>query len=135
MNDFNWLPNSVKKQVPFYPVIEIIQTDDVSGMYYHPYEDYPKGLVQISENCTTDSEGYASTLAHEFRHHWQLFNFGWNNNRVCWFNLISKYDYDEAIRLYFEKNPDERDALLFENKVVGTDNTRYWIQHILKWKI
>lgn len=135
MNEFSWLPTSVLKQVPYLPKVRIIEDDSVGGQYWQPSQIHPVGLVEVSSYYIEDIRDYASTLAHEFRHHWQMFNFKANYTRLNWHTLASKFPYNRAVALYFNGNPDEKDALLFEHKLVNTDNANYWIKHILGWKI
>jgi hypothetical protein len=132
MNEFSWLPISVLKQVPYFPKLIFEDIKEAAGYYLSPHKEHPRGLISISSYFA--DQMYSSTLAHEFRHHWQVFNFGLNSRRLDWYNIYSKYEYERAICLYFNANPDERDALLFEYKYAKCDVNEYWVKDILKWK-
>ncbi len=112
------------------PVPEVLFSHDgtcfsggrCSGCYYRPerkeylfgdvYVPFDRGAILVS---TKDPEEIASTLAHEWRHHWQLHHgllpgkLSFNMNRFDDWNT-----YDAAIRDYFHSQAHEMDALMFQ---------------------
>jgi hypothetical protein len=123
--ELNWLRGHDKSLV--IPEVVITERDDVGGRYLSPQKGemfiggkyYPLdfGLIEISD-MWNDFE-HQSALAHEWRHHWQLFNHGNWIYRASWAQLISTNDYDTSIVRYFTLNEHEMDALRFEYKTVG----------------
>jgi hypothetical protein len=135
MSEFSWLPNSVRKQVPYLP--EIIFGDDfgASGYYLSPTEKNPRGLIVICD-AAMNEDALSSTIAHEFRHHWQMFNFGMPKKiEYSWSHLYKTLGYEQAIVRYFNEQEHERDALIFEYTTCKNEYTEYWVKKILKWRI
>ena len=102
------------------------------GCYYHPqkgellyqgrFTPLDRGLIVVSEMTEWCRHGFASTLAHEWRHHWQWFNFPYRSV-VREFN--HSVSYREAIIEFF-RNAKERDALFFSHEVEPCEETRLW---------
>lgn len=108
----------------------------VGGFYQKPkniewfiddrYVDGRFGLIVVA---TMDGDQVArSTLAHEWRHHWQQHNgippdnAHWNPAGMTW---------EQAIRKYFRQSKTEMDALLFEQKVAPCDSTRQMLDAVM----
>lgn len=116
--ELNWIRNEDKSLV--IPEVIFQELESSAGQYMdpQPYEIYDMdghphdmnfGVIIINLNYT---EEFESTLAHEWRHHWQLFH-GFE------YDGIDKYknnDYDKYIINYFTKSKAEMDALRFEVK-------------------
>jgi len=122
-----WLPNSVRKQVPYLPDIYIDTSSNpaYSGYYKSPHREYPRGIIVIM----SDQMGVCgSAIAHEFRHHWQMFN-GFKDRAAyfCWTDIDKSLSYEQKIGIYFQKNLIEMDALLFESKVHPVEYQKYWL--------
>ena len=122
--ELNWLRKSDKDIT--LPLV-ILAEGGYSGYYLHPYKNeelinnrfYPsdKGIIVLNPE-----DANASTLAHEWRHHWQFWN-GWEND-----STIFNYNKDrrkEIIR-FFTESKSEMDALLFELD-------KYPNEYILEW--
>lgn len=128
--ELRWLPNSVLKQVPYLPAVEVIENEiaEYSGYYHIPDNQYPKGLIHIiasNDNCIE------ATIAHEFRHHWQMFNGDLHPANTLSLFSLDHLSYEEQIYYYFSKQPAELDALYFERKVTPSEYQRYWIECIM----
>jgi hypothetical protein len=117
------------------PGIVFTESLDDCGGYYHPPEksermidgrffDLSKGLIVCKEYF--DIEGVASTIAHEWRHHWQAHAFG-INERPMRFDF--EIGYDLAIKKYFQDRY-ELDALLFSHRFAPSETTYYWMEKI-----
>ena len=119
------------------PPVYYIEDSDQSGFYINPqrgvYEykgkefDMCNGLIIINY----DDGDIASTLAHEFRHHWQWCRFGESayENYVDYFSLTGTYE--EKIKQYFNYNQIEHDALMFEVMVAPNETNLYWKNELL----
>jgi hypothetical protein len=91
------------------------------------YIPLTNGLVVVSESVFDESiGGVASTLAHEWRHHWQHFNF---KHRTCVKPFDYSISYREAI-VRFYRNHKELDALLFSHRTAPDELTRLWISWV-----
>jgi hypothetical protein len=124
---FTWLPNSIRKQVPYLPRV-ICDTGNFGGYYYKPSKERPLGEIAINPDYP---DHIKSALAHEFRHHWQVFNYGTTPRGVCWNKLSNKFDYETAIFHYFSKIGEEMDALICEYKHAKNDVNEWWLKKIL----
>jgi hypothetical protein len=117
--ELNWIRNVDKSLV--IPEVVFSYDNKISGRYYDPskdeieidgsYYDLDFGLIEIS----VYSSDIESTLAHEWRHHWQVCN-GWNTDYIFKWPLNCCYEYDKCIFKYFTENKHELDALKFEYK-------------------
>ncbi len=133
----NWLPQYMLKSVPFYPDIFLIDNlipPGGTGCYMRPsdeetFEGHPckNGIIVISK-LTKDVR---STLAHEFRHHWQHFNTTKVDSNISAYILASLFD---PVRAYIEyyKQPHEFDALLFECRVAPNEHNTKVLQIVLE---
>lgn len=133
--ELNWLPNSVKKGLPI-PPLAVTDEEEYSGLFYHPKEgeylygvSLDKGLIVVSSYCAL----FESTIAHEYRHFWQLYNGKLGPGNDHWMELFQSEDtYKEAIIGYFTTQADEMDALCFERKLAPNDHTEQWWEWIIK---
>ena len=105
----------------------------VGGYYIEPQSrevavgeflvDAQFGVIAVSSNKEDDF--IASTIAHEWRHHWQRHN-GIKFDHIKWTGDKS-IPWEDSIRKYFLSSRSEMDALLFEgrtSKSVDTDMMR-----------
>lgn len=120
--ELNWLPNSMLKGLTL-PEIRFIEVENASGSYTPPYKKN-KPLITIS---TLWPEDIHETIAHEFRHHWQLYNVLGEFPDWPWGRGT---DYKESIIDYFTGAWHEWDALQFSLKVAPTDVTLLWKEWI-----
>lgn len=120
--EVNWIRNVDKSLV--IPEVVFSSLNWAGGMYHHPekneicidgkYYDLKYGLIEVSVQFKSLST--ESTLAHEWRHHWQAYH-GWvNDYRFLWPSTFEEDDYDDLILKYFTLNNHEMDALRFQNK-------------------
>lgn len=118
--DLNWIYRK-NKQTSLPKLVYIAPHAEYGGFYVAPqytpyiYEDKEvpanKGVLFVVEDDTT-----GSTIAHEWRHHWQTLN-GWILKYDNFDYIFSDHDiYDAEIVRYFRENNFEMDALRFENK-------------------
>lgn len=97
--------------------------NECHGSYSSPgiNPKYPNGLIEISDKITDDKIA-AATLAHEYRHHWQLWQLGRDglqDSGTWFFSNLNKYeDYNDLLKAYFTTFPCEADALKYEIKVM-----------------
>lgn len=114
-----------------FPKIVYSSCEDVGGYYIEPerceYEidgsfvDASKGIIVVS---TLWPDSIDSTITHEWRHHWQRFN--WGSFPEWPWALGNDDSYEESIKQYF-RAPHELDALLFEYKYARNEETNdYW---------
>jgi hypothetical protein len=114
----HWLQHGAK-DLPQAKVV-VVRTIKAAGLYYKPEPceeffdgtpvDCSKGILVINAVWLDGELDYANVLAHEWRHHWQLFNWGKNydGSRFC-----KELPYRESIVKYFTSSRCEMDALLF----------------------
>jgi len=122
----NWLRHFDKSVVV--PEVVFTSLNDASGYYYQPgdYElcidgrfyDGIFGIMVIS-----DGDLIASTIAHEWRHHWQRHN-DFEFDHVP---LRPDLPYEENIAHYFSSSKSEMDALLFERRNAPNYLNDYWL--------
>jgi hypothetical protein len=124
--ELSWIAR-FDKSLPL-PAIVFGSDDNFSGLYYPPhksdeligdgYHDRSNGIIFISTNFWWET---AQNIAHEWRHHWQVFH-GWNITPSFYWNSPS--NYDAAIVAYFTKSTSEADALRFQTRHAGCCD--YW---------
>lgn len=109
----------------------LIYYEDIEpgGVYFSPWHEPQfdfgievppsNGAIVISTRYQEDQEfSEGSTLAHEFRHHWQRWNgFEFSEASEC----SDHQDYDSFLKDYF-RDPMERDALMFEGVMCPDPN-------------
>ncbi len=118
--ELNWIKNEDKSLVM--PEVVFSSVSWAGGLYYHPedmevcingkFYSLEFGLIEIGMTGIIES-----TLAHEWRHHWQFFHYGVPDDYLfSWPQEISVDEYDKALVKYFLSNPTEMDALRFQYK-------------------
>ena len=114
--ELSWLPTSFLKSVNT-PRVAFVSNVSYGGCYYKQQEfanddiDLRRSALICISNKYEDT--IASTIAHEFRHHWQQLAWG-NNAKVT--RLDWSQGYDKGIIKYFTSDFREFDALRFEHK-------------------
>jgi hypothetical protein len=132
MNELNWLHRKAKDLIiPALLIVPQYAWRKFPGCYYHPqsgeiefrghFTPLSNGLIIASEITDWCPGGFASTLAHEWRHHWQWFNMT-RGKGATWDPTLP---YDKAIVKFFESKI-ELDALLFSHAVAPCEETRIW---------
>ena len=117
------------------PVVVESASGDFGGRYFHPgqgevlldghlYVPLDRGVIEIN---ITHHEGYASTMAHEWRHHVQMHTGHHDGQSSSW---NAGEDYWDAILAYFSGNPLELDALIFEATEEPSPGPLEWIDWI-----
>jgi len=104
-----------------FPKKEEVLIDDK----YYPAD---RGLIIISE---INSEKIEATIAHEWRHLWQYYQWGKPEMKSQW-NEESSRSYRKSVIDFFTSDPSEYDALLFELKKAPDDLAREWYEWIIK---
>ena len=123
--ELNWIRKRVDKTIPM-PEVVFHPLSNAGGKYYWPnkYELYDMngkphsmkyGVIVLDPR---HHRYIKSTIAHEWRHHWQCFNgIKFESSPI---NLAShNLSYDELILKYFTTCKIELDALRFEYKYAG----------------
>ena len=137
MNSFlelNWLARA-DKDILLPPVV-FADTAGCSGFCQYPRKGerligdrfYPldRGLIVVG----LDSADVANTLAHEWRHLWQVYNKGeWDPK--SW-DAVGKRSYKTKIVEFFKQSGDEMDALLFSLKKAPDEVSLLWHEWIVK---
>lgn len=95
----------------------IIQTADGREI------DTEYGLILISGKKVLDEREYEIDIAHEYRHHWQLYNWGMDDQDEP--DLFFRDWYKNAIR-YFNFNLSEFDALDYSIKKCKKNIPEYY---------
>lgn len=105
------------------------ESDNFSGQYFHPEENaflyvpdgrrfsLKKGLILISCSGDKDINDIETTIAHEYRHHWQYHNWGEEKTSISF-----DHDDDRAMKLlkHYSGSFQEFDALRFEIQKCGS---------------
>ena len=122
--ELNWIRRRVDKSIPI-PEVVFFPLEDAAGRYYpsvlgneiydidgHPHS-LKYGVIVISTFWEDEIE---STIAHEWRHHWQWFHgIEFEINKF----KDETLGYDKALKEYFITSKTELDALRFEHKYAG----------------
>jgi len=130
--ELSWIARQ-DKSLPL-PLLDFDVLPDEYGARYYPPMRYDlefndkvfpldHGLIQVNtiyNPCT------ASSLAHEWRHHWQAYH-GW---KLPGHPIQASISYDDRIKRHF-KWPEEKDALRFELRHTPDDRNREFMD-ILK---
>jgi hypothetical protein len=136
--NISWLQRQAKDlPTPRMVVVAGPAWERYPACYYRPhkseiflngrYAPLNSGLIVISESVLAeDCCGMANTLAHEWRHHWQHFNF---KHRTSVKPFDYSLSYREAIVRYYH-NHKELDALRFSHKAVPCELSRLWIEWV-----
>lgn len=119
--EISYLPNSIRKGL-ITPTIEFVEDIPYGGVYWRK-----KDIIQIS---TISNNNLESIIAHEYRHHWQMYNTTLDKFKAQPFNL--NIEYKQAIIEFF-KDPFELDALIFELNFAHKYNYKWeWYEWVLK---
>ena len=92
---------------------------------YYPLD---KGLIGI--DIGEEDNFVINTIAHEWRHHWQVMN-GWELDSIGW-NFDNDKPYEQKIIKYFRSSRSEMDALRYSNKILPCDTTLQWYDWLLQ---
>ena len=121
--ELNWLRKKVDKSIPI-PEVVYHPLENAGGQYYPPdnYELYDPdgkpysmryGVIVIDP----EYKPYQSTIAHEWRHHWQEFN----GIKYDTPEYVDDDDYCKQVKKYYSTSKAELDALRFQYKYAGFD--------------
>lgn len=131
--EFNWLPLSFRKGLST-PSVIVNDSMPYGGCYWWrtadryitPFDvDLKEGpVIEVPSNCRP------STLAHEFRHHWQREILGCDRVSTWSPKSDSPPDYWQEIRRYFSVYWHERDALMFEVATSQDEINLEWLDSI-----
>jgi hypothetical protein len=139
--ELNWLRKG-HKEIDLPEVIYISPKIGYSAAYYRPvkeeifiegrYYNREKGIIVLVDNRREEDKGFASSIAHEWRHHWQF-----HKGFLLPLSAKRPYDPEKAAENYkreiiqfFKQNSDEMDALLFSVRKVPCDYELEWIEWI-----
>lgn len=125
-HELSFIPLSNRKGEDI-PQVAYVESDDFSGRYFHPSQECPTGLIQISTLCDYTE----STILHEWRHHEQVSGFGVLPDTYRPFTWDNYWD---DIRDYFSFHWWEYDALRFELKHAPSEMAEGWLIHLQKEK-
>lgn len=130
--ELGWLSRH-DKDLPLPELVFASRLAGCSGYYARPGRcesfvggkgfDLTGGLIVCGE---TDAREAANTIAHEWRHHWQIFHMGLKDSLTRFNETI---DYDSAIREFF-KDWREMDALLFSHRRAPSPISHSWMELI-----
>ena len=111
--------------------------DNAGGMYMNPknnevYDEDGKphemkfGVIVINPEYP---ENFAAHLAHEWRHHWQVYH-GWKYDGIG-ADVLDELEYDDAVYRYFTESYCEMDALRFQKKYSNIHDS--WEELLFKY--
>lgn len=95
------------------------------GDRYYPLD---LGIIVVNEEFGDEHE---ATIAHEWRHVWQYYNWGERGVHHPW-GIEPHLSYREQIVNYFANDVRELDALLFEVKIAPRPHALQWYEWIVK---
>ena len=123
--ELNWLKKYDKSLS--LPLVLFIEDMEYSGVYYEPQNreiivddkiySVEKGVLLIKNSFEREDSDIASTIAHEWRHHWQRFNSTLYYDGKDLNDEIARKD---AIIEYYTKSVCEMDAFLFESRAINS---------------
>lgn len=137
--EVSWL-SRIDKQLP---TPDIIYTDEIDGggHYVHPTDCYgwvediliPPHPGTIIIHVDHDYASVESIMAHEWRHHWQMYNGLLNGDGSNWPGVDYEgltYEeqwvlYEKTLAWYFMSRWVEMDALRHELKLAPCDNNEW----------
>lgn len=131
--ELSWLPNSITKGL-LIPQIMYVSGSSAAGAYYQTqpscsdWGDLRKRAI-IAIDIVDDPDNIGDIIAHEYRHHWQLYKFG-TSKEWPWF-IPKGQTYKQAIIRYFRGAWHEMDALRFECAMHPTDVNMQWMEWLL----
>lgn len=120
------------KEYGFPPVVLLedprVNGERIGGAYFRPSDTEiefgglryrgQRGLIIVRD----DDESH-TTIAHEWRHHWQWCN-GWEYDGLGWPPTRS---YENDIRRYFRGSRSELDALVYEFTWTKSERNEHWV--------
>lgn len=135
--ELNWLRRHdrslVVPEVLFLPQPETNTGKSCGGFYAKPenqewfiggqFVDGRFGVIVIG---TDDPELIPGAIAHEWRHHWQLFNGMPLDSARQYEGCFAGRTYEAGIKNYFTHFKSERDALIFQSRVADDWCADYW---------
>lgn len=134
--EFNWLPNSLRKGLQT-PRLVLLDDTWCGAAYWRRTSarcllesfgvdmDLKEGAVIAL--CASKDPG---SLAHEYRHHWQI-ESGYKFGQSVW-QQASAETYKASILRYFRSFWWEMDALRFQLKHAPDDVSRLWWDWLMK---
>ena len=136
--ELNWLARS-DKDILLPEVVFVDDMDmDCSGFCMYPrkeeilidgrYYSRSRGVIVIK----SDDPCIDSTLAHEWRHLWQVYHYGEREDGYAMWGSESHLSYKQQIVNYFKSDVIEMDALLFERKKASCEIIDEWYEWIIK---
>jgi hypothetical protein len=133
--EFDWLPNSVRKGIST-PRLVLLGGDWCGGAYWRQTDSrcVPSqfGLdMDLSEGAVIGlcASRNAGTLAHEYRHHWQI-ESGYKIGASVW-HQANADSYQRSIIRYFRSYWWEMDALKFQLKHAPDDVSLLWKEWLI----
>ena len=133
--ELNWLARSDKDIL--LPEVVFDNDMEAGGFCMYPRKEeillgekyYPRdrGIIVVH----SDYPGQASTLAHEWRHLWQVYNYG-EPGECSWWDTESHLSYKQQIINFFKSDTREMDALLFERQKAFCEVVEEWYEWIIK---
>lgn len=135
--ELNWLPNSIRKDL-ILPQIRYVSNSGGGGAYYR-VQDWDNDWGDLTKRPLIEIDiswfdlginEIASTIAHEFRHHWQLYKYG----RPPKWPWKPSEDYKEDIIKYYIGAWHEMDALCYEVKHAPSETNLEWKEWILEYE-
>ena len=120
--ELNWVRLKCDKSIPM-PEVVFYSLDDCAGKYYHPenHELYDVdgkpyhmryGVIVVDP----DTPLIHTTIAHEWRHHWQYYH----GIEFEISSIVDNESYNESLLQYVTGSKTELDAIRFEYKYAGT---------------
>lgn len=135
--ELDWIRRKIDKDLVL-PVIAYSDSTDYGGAYWSPepcelliggvYYPCDHGIIEVS---TLDPDNSGSVIAHEWRHHWQVYH-GWTLRGPMWESVQSGRPYEDAIAHYFTHSAKEADALKFQLRYVPPTYGPKWEYWILR---
>ena len=136
--ELDWLPLSLRKGLDRVR-IAITGATDVGGRYWCRMYAAEPVLTDFGFDrreaavIEVGARAQPGTLAHEFRHHWQMSNGLFQPFSSVWKPRDGTDEsYWNEIKRFFSTYPEERDALLFEVRHAPDAVTEEWMDAMLR---
>ena len=127
MSELSWLPNHLLKDI----TLPIIRFEEHNEQMYAGYYRKEEELIVVVE-YEYENNYIASIIAHEFMHHLQYIQGRKIDNTFLFGKLSFKQmSFEDQISKYFTINPNEYEALLFENKIAKTKLSEEWLRKLV----
>lgn len=124
--DWSWLPLSLRKGISLPKIIY----EESIGQNYGGY--FTRGIREI--HIVENEKLTASTIAHEFCHYLQYFDnriIDLKNAGSSIWNMKKNESYEDSITRFFNTNPCEMEALLFEYKYAKSWLNEWWYKQLI----